>query len=302
MCIEKPLGSDLKSAQLLDTELSNFFSEDQIYRIEHYLAKPFIQHVPVFRFKEGLYEDLFSRHSVKKIDVFFSEKMGVENRGSFYDSVGAFRDVGQNHCLHMLASVCADKPKSDTLESIIASRASFLENALFATDLSVVNSYRAQYDGYTTISGVSQESHTETAFEIHTALKGERWLGVPVTLSGGKRMAEYKTGVLLTFNHNPKEIVSIYFESHPKMQITVTFSDGTQRANYVSDTLHVQYVGEYAAIIHEIFAGKKMFSITEREVEAMWKFVDPYCIAWRENRVPLAMYAPDTLTLPLNNS
>ncbi|MFZ2593944.1 MAG: hypothetical protein WAX38_04205 [Minisyncoccia bacterium] len=294
VCIEKPLGSNLESAQKLHAELTAYFKEPQIYRIEHYLAKPFIKHVPVFRFKEALYEDLFNNKHVNSIEVFFSEKMGVDNRGSFYDAVGAFRDVGQNHCLHMLTSICAEKPKLDSALSESEARAEFLETALLATDESIRNSLRAQHEGYTAIAGVLKDSQTETAFKITSQLRGQRWSGVPVTYSGGKRLAEYKKGVLVTFGKNEKNIQSIYFESYPKVRTVITFTDSTTHVGFATDVAQVQYVGEYSTILHEVFNGTTQYSISEREVEAMWKFTDPYIEGWLRNVVPLLTYAPES--------
>jgi glucose-6-phosphate 1-dehydrogenase len=323
--IEKPFGNDRASAQELTKLLSQFFSDGQVYSIDHYLFKEIVQGIENFRFSNNLFEKNWDRDNIARIDIKLHESIGAEARGSFYESVGALRDVGQNHVLAMLAAVTMEYPPQisglmDT-ESVRKNRAAILETfAPWSEETLKTDTYRAQYDGYRTIEGVAPDSNVETYFALKTELLHPRWSGVPVYMEAGKRMAESRKEVVLTLkhpevcylcetkkDHGPNRIS---FRLEPNDEIVIDF--WTRKPGFeemieereMSFFLYekknkVQYVEEYAKVIHAAIEGDQSFFVSSREIEAQWKFVDPVVGAWAHNAVPLDSYAPDTNPQPM---
>ncbi|MBI1888970.1 MAG: hypothetical protein HYS15_03540 [Candidatus Spechtbacteria bacterium] len=161
--IEKPFGTGLASAKELQSLLSAYFKEEQMYRIDHYLFKEIVQGIENFRFSNNLFENAWDNTMIERIDIRLLESIGVEGRGAFYDSVGALRDVGQNHILAMLSAIAMEYPSNRDMDSIRRNRAHILE-ALgpWTQDTIRQNTYRAQYRGYQGIDGVHPFSETET--------------------------------------------------------------------------------------------------------------------------------------------
>ena len=188
--VEKPFGSDEKSAKALDARLAKLFKEIQIYRIDHYLAKETFRNIMAFRFANNLFERDWGADLVESIHIRELENIGVEDRGGFYDEVGALRDVGQNHLLQMLALVTMDAPRDLSAGSVRANRAVVLESLKpMAVPEIKRHTFRAQYDGYASVKNVAPGSKTETYFRIRTELHGVRWQGVQVVMEAGKRLA-----------------------------------------------------------------------------------------------------------------
>jgi len=200
--VEKPFGHDLKTAEELDLLLSKLFKEEQIYRIDHYLAKEMLQNILNFRFSNNLFEGSWNNTNIEKIHVRLHEKIGVEGRGSFYDGLGALRDVGQNHLLQMLALVTMERPDSLSAEEVRKKRAKILEKIIIPDQEFIrKNTYRAQYKGYREIKGVLPNSTTETYFKLKMYLSDPRFLGIPLILESGKRMVKQVKDITITFKH-----------------------------------------------------------------------------------------------------
>ncbi|MDO8584735.1 MAG: glucose-6-phosphate dehydrogenase [bacterium] len=313
--VEKPFGENLATAQRLDELLGEFFQESQIYRIDHYLGKEMAQSILTFRFANNLAEKSWSNECVESINIRLWENLGVEHRGSFYDGVGALRDVGQNHLLQLLALVTMEHPGSLASDAIRARRAEVLQ-MLIPPDAREVRTaaLRAQYSGYQGITGVRKSSETETYFKVRAFLDSPRWRGVPITLESGKRLGEVKKEVEIIFKHpDPcfcpphdaaqyKNRVVIALE--PKEGFSVEFWSKKPGLKFdmqreVFDALREnpnrrQYVEEYKKLLWDAFAGDQTLFASTAEVRAMWRFVDPIINAWKANAVPLASYKPDT--------
>ncbi|MBI2031038.1 MAG: glucose-6-phosphate dehydrogenase [Candidatus Levybacteria bacterium] len=317
--IEKPFGTNLATARKLQTLLSSYFKEEQIYRIDHYLFKEIVQGIENFRFSNNLFENIWDNSTIDSIDLQLHEKIGVEDRGSFYDQVGALRDVGQNHLLSMLAALTMEYPSNEEETGIRKTRAKILEALLpWRREILTKNTFRAQYKGYKEIQDVTPNSNTETYFALKTELLHPKWKGVSITLSAGKRMGEVRKEIVLTLKHpkvchlceirkhTPNRIV---FRLEPRDEIVIHFwtkKPGFERVLeertfsfflYKKQT-KVQYVEEYAKVLyHAIHADQSLF-ISQNEVEAQWKFADPVIEAWKENLAPLLKYKPDTTPAP----
>ena len=198
--IEKPFGSDEKTGKALDVRLAKLFREEQIFRVDHYLGKEMLRNILAFRFDNNLFEGEWNRHFVESIHIRLFESLGVEDRGGFYDGVGALRDVGQNHLLQMLALITMERPASigearqgwpedSGAYAIRAGRAALLKTLAVPTAKEVSEcSFRAQYEGYHGIKGVAAKSETETYFRLTGFLTSDRWRGVPIVMEAGKRM------------------------------------------------------------------------------------------------------------------
>ena len=159
--VEKPFGDDLDTARSLDSLLGSLFREEQIYRIDHYLAKEMLQGILNFRFTNNLFEHEWNRLAIESIDLTLLESLDASKRGPFYDKVGALRDVGQNHLLQMLALVTMDRPTSRDADDIRAARAALIESLRPLGPVQVaVDTFRAQYAGFREIAGVRPDSDT----------------------------------------------------------------------------------------------------------------------------------------------
>jgi glucose-6-phosphate 1-dehydrogenase len=308
--VEKPFGDDLATARSLDELLGSLFREDQIYRIDHYLAKEMLQAILEFRFANNLFEGEWNRGTIESIDITLLESIDAEKRGAFYDRVGALRDVGQNHLLQMLSLVTMEQPASDSADDIRAARAALIESLRPMTPGEVASgTFRAQYSGFRDTAGVRRDSATETYFQLHTYLEGARWAGVRVTMESGKSMGLASKRVVVSFKRpercmcpdHVKHTNCVIFTLEPAEQIEIVFqakkpglSDETEERRF-SFFLHergdsAQYVEEYAKLLSDAFRGDQSRFVSTREVEAGWEFIDPICSAWARGAVPLESY------------
>lgn len=313
--VEKPFGTDLKTAREIDELLGTLFREDQIYRIDHYLAKEMLQNILTFRFSNNLFELAWGNKLIESIRIRTLEKIGVEKRGSFYDSVGTFRDVGQNHFLQMLALVAMENPGSFEAVPIQKKRAEILESlAVIPRERIKEETFRAQYEGYRAIQGVAQDSDTETYFRVRATIDSPKWRGVPIVMESGKRLGEPLKEIIITFKHPspclcpkgaPHHKNEVIFRMEPREEILIefwskkpgfTFDTARQEFSYMHREVgeHVPYVEEYAKLLLDCIRGDQSLFISTDEIRAMWRFTDPIVEAWKANAVPLETYQPDT--------
>lgn len=313
--IEKPFGKDLITAQALDRFLSELFKEEQIYRIDHYLAKEMLQNILTFRFSNNLFENIWSNSAIEKVEIRLFEKIGVEHRGSFYDGVGALQDVGQNHMLQMLALVAMEHPISFKARYIRQKRAEALKTLIpLSLDEIKQTTFRAQYQSYRTIEGVNPDSNTETYFKIRAFLNFPRFAKVPIILESGKRLPEQVKEVEITLKHPlpclcPKNSEhhtnKIIISLEPKEMITIQFWSKKPGLEFETEKRTFdfllrdrsqghQYIEEYEKLLLDAIAGDQTLFVSTEEVAAMWRFIDPIVRAWQKNTIPLNYYQPDT--------
>jgi len=313
--VEKPFGKNAHTAQKLDELLGTLFKEEQIYRIDHYLAKEMLQNIINFRFANNLFEKNWNGRAIEKVEIRLFETLGVEKRGKFYDGIGALRDVGQNHLLQMLALVTMKQPQNISADSIRTCRAellSFLMPPL--SQLISKASYRAQYAGYQQIKDVVAHSNTETYFKITLFLNHPDWIGVPFILESGKRMKEVKKEIVITFRHPtpclcpqgaPHMQNKIIFALEPKEGIYISFfSKKPGVKNQVEERKfdfllrengkRTQYVEEYEKLLLDAIQGDQTLFVSTAEVKEMWRVIDPFIEEWGKNETPLNSYPPDS--------
>ncbi len=311
--VEKPFGKNLKTSEDLDRLLSTLFKEEQIYRIDHYLGKDMLQNILQFRFSNNLFEDSWNNKCIEKVEIRLLEKIGVEQRGNFYDGIGALRDVGQNHLLQMLALIAMERPESFSSKVIREKRANVLEllNRYQTREIKKY-SFRGQYERFQSIKGVSSNSTSETYFKIRAYLKGKRWNGIPFILESGKRMGLSKKEIVVTFTHPtpclcPPNIHyknKIVFRLEPREEIKITlFAKKPGLENkiekrmiqflYKGNSSSVQYVESYEKLLFDAILGDQTLFASTKEIAAMWKFTDPIVEGWNNNVIPIIKYAPD---------
>ncbi|MEY4731101.1 MAG: hypothetical protein RL681_47 [Candidatus Parcubacteria bacterium] len=328
--VEKPFGKNTETAERLDILLGKLFREEQIYRIDHYLGKETVQNIIAFRFSNAFLEPAWNRKHIASIAIRMHERNGVESRGAFYDGIGAFRDVGQNHLLQLLALFTMDEPENMTADAVRSARLAALRALKPMTAKEAKNSTRGQYDGYTEAKGVDPRSETETYFRLNAFLRSPRWRGVPILLESGKKMERTFAEVLVTFREAPHGLCSILgdgasarrsmseegcantlrYEMQPDEKITISFwvkkpgSDMTikkqdfvfdYKALYSPDEFVDPHVDPYRKLLLDAIQGNQTLFVSTGEIKASWKFVDPIFEAWRKNKVPLKRYKPGTL-------
>jgi glucose-6-phosphate 1-dehydrogenase len=200
--VEKPFGHDLASAQELNRVLHQYFPEERVYRIDHYLGKEPVQNILYTRFANPIFEPIWNRDFIRSIQITMAEKFGVQDRGRFYDETGALRDVVQNHMLQVLSNLTMDPPTGEDHEAVRDQKASLLKAICPLTPESVV---RGQYNGYRSVPGVAAGSTVETFIAVKLFIDTWRWAGVPIFIRAGKELPVVATEVVVEFKRPPRE-------------------------------------------------------------------------------------------------
>jgi glucose-6-phosphate 1-dehydrogenase len=211
--IEKPFGTDLTSARKLNDEVNAVLSEDQIFRIDHYLGKETVQNILVFRFGNGVFEPVWNRNFIDHVEITAAESIGIEGRGPFYEKAGLVRDFIQNHVMEVLSFVAMEPPDSFQAAAV---RTEKLKVWRSIEPIPVSDTVRGQYGpgrsgkedaiGYRQEDRVNPESHTETFAAIKLHIENWRWAGVPFYLRAGKRLANRVTEVSVVFKNPPTHL------------------------------------------------------------------------------------------------
>ncbi len=276
--IEKPFGRDLKTAQAIDRLLGELFTEKQIFRIDHYLAKETVQNILTFRFAHSLIEKNWNKKYIDRVEIRLLEKQDVGTRGIFYESLGALRDVGQNHLLELAALVAMEKPASTDAESLQKSRADVLKNFKIWEDSGAL-SVRGQYVGYPEQAGVSKDSKTETYFKVKLSLPTKRFKGVPFILESGKALPESKAEVSVYF----KEPISSFCHED-----VCQIPDSVVTFKLHPDEIvkpKVGSLGAYERVLSDAILGDQTLFISTDEVLAEWKIVKRIFEKWESQKL-----------------
>ena len=310
--IEKPFGYDVKSARKLDMNLVKLFTEEQIFRIDHYIAKDTLQNILAFRFSNSIFEPIMNSKSVEKIEIRMLEGNNLATRGAFYDSIGALRDVGQNHLLQILAAVTMNNPGSFNAESISHQRAILLRK------LKKISSFknhvlRGQYEDYTSDPGVKADSETETFFRIKTEINTARWHGVPIILEAGKGFKESIIDVKIHFQMHTANMCKITdhkncgcnvltFRLKPNEEISIDL--WVKKPGVENDLLSSEFkfdykniegttADAYERVLYDAIRGDKTLFTNTEEVRASWRFISPIIEGWKN--LPLIKYPKGAL-------
>ncbi len=300
--VEKPFGSNIETAKKLDKRLAELFKEDQIFRIDHYLAKEALQNILAFRFSNTLFEPLWNSNFIEAVHIKLLEKVGIEGRGAFYDDVGALKDVGQNHILQMLALVAMEPPAKFDAQTIRKERAKLLSRLKPLSQKKLSDFIvRGQYEGYGNETGVKRNSKTETYFRVETYVDSPRWKNVPFYLESGKGLAEAKSEIniyfknttdpdrqnILTFRIQPDEGIKIrFFVKTPGFGMKV--DPKTLKFKYSDSHEPDELPDAYERVLHDAIIGDQTLFTSTDEVMHAWKYITAIVNAW--GGLPLITY------------
>jgi glucose-6-phosphate 1-dehydrogenase len=288
VAIEKPFGHDLESACELNKRLRAVLDEDQILRVDHFLGKQPVVEVEYLRFANLALAGLWDRHSVSEVHITMAEDFGVEDRGKFYDQVGALRDVVQNHLLQVLAVIAMEPPVGPSADDLNDKKAEVFR-AMPALDPE--RCIRGQYRGYTEVAGVAKDSRTETYVALRTEIDNWRWTGVPIFLRAGKAMPEKVTEVRLFLRRvpglsflpksrpaEPNQIV-LRIDPDPGMRLQLSAQVGDSWHDVHLDSSFAVDLGEpirpYERLLYAGLTGDRQLFARVDNIEQTWRIVQP---------------------------
>lgn len=309
LLVEKPFGFNLTSAEDLIQETAEVFGEEQVYRIDHYLAKETVQNILTFRFQNPIFEALWNREYIASISISAHEKIGIEGRAAFYEPLGALRDFIQSHLLQVLAIVTMDKPDVFDSEHIHVSKQQVMDQIEpVPADKLGERVIRGQYEGYRKEVG-NEASVTETYAGVSVYINSPRWQGVPIRLSTGKALAERKTEVRVSFHGASGETNNhLRFRIQPNEGIELDlvtkkpgFSDEVQTTamdfSYNHDFENHGHPDAYERVLVDAVRGDHTLFATSQEVLASWRVLQPVVNEWAKRSDDLVFYKPGTTDL-----
>jgi len=302
--IEKPFGHDLQSARELNAELGEVLAEDQILRIDHYLGKEPVMDITYLRFANSVLEPVWNREHVAHVQVTLAEDFGVEDRGRFYDAVGAMRDVIQNHALQVLALVAMEPPAGNHPDSIRDKKVELFRAVRPADPERYV---RGQYEGFREIEDVAADSTTETYAAVELAIDNWRWSGIPFFVRTGKNMPVKATEVNVVFKRPPRLGVGNGRLPEPnQMTVRIEPKPGARTRLWAKragveefepadlEVLFEKVPGEepepYERLLGDALAGRTQLFTRQDAVEETWRIVQPLL----DEPGPVHPYAPGT--------
>ncbi len=320
--LEKPIGRELTSAKSISGQMSNYFTESQIYRIDHYLGKETVQNLLVLRFANPLFESLWNHHYIDHFQITISETLGVESRGEFYEETGALRDIVQNHLLQLLCILAMEPPASTEPDRIRDEKLKVLHSLLPLTEDGISRQVvRGQYaagqihgkpcDSYVDEDGVDPNSHIETFVAMKVIIDNMRWSGVPFYMRTGKRLPNRSCEIVVQFKEIPHWIFDTPRGQLMNNQLVITLQP--------DETITLRLCGKrmgpgmdvrtidlnlnpntrtkkrspdaYERLLLDVIKGDQTLFLRQDELEQAWRWVDPILSYWENSPSPPEPYA-----------
>jgi glucose-6-phosphate 1-dehydrogenase len=323
--MEKPIGHCLESSKVINDQVSQYFNENQIYRIDHYLGKETVLNLLVLRFANSLFTNNWDRNSIDHVQITVAESVGIEGRWGFYDEAGQMRDMVQNHLLQILsllameppADLSADSVRDEKLKVIKALKPITRQNV---KDKTVRGQYADGYlnglavPGYLNEEGANANSGTETFVAIKAEIDNWRWAGVPFYLRTGKRMPKKHSEIVVHFKQQPHNIFSESYTDLPSNKLTIRLQpdEGVElemmnkipgiasqmqiHENKLDLSFSKAYdnqrvVDAYERLLLEVVNGNQSLFVRRDEVEAAWQWADGIIAAWQSTNEAPKSYA-----------
>jgi glucose-6-phosphate 1-dehydrogenase len=324
--IEKPFGHDLESAKALNDEVNKVFDEDQIFRIDHYLGKETVQNILVFRFANGIFENVWNRNYIDHVEITAAESIGIEGRGPFYETAGALRDVVQNHVMELLSFVAMEPPVSFEASAVRAEKVKVWKAI---PKIHPADTVRGQYGpglvdgkqvpGYRQEDRVHPRSQTETYAALRLEIENWRWAGVPFYIRAGKRLAKRVTEITIQFKQPPLLLFKdaegkggegikpnvLSMRIQPDEGISLRFGAKTPGPSMTIGPVNMDfsYAGAFGRssangyerlLLDAMFGDATLFAHRDG-VEATWALMTPILEAWAKDPIrDLPNYAAGT--------
>ena len=318
--LEKPIGRNLASAKLISGQMSNYFTESQIYRIDHYLGKETVQNLLVLRFANPLFESLWNHHYVDHIQITIAESIGVEGRGDFYEETGALRDIVQNHLLQLLCIVAMEPPANIDPDRVRDEKLKVLRSLRPLQEASINSQVvRGQYtagtaDGkksfaYTEEEGVADTSTVETFVAMKVQIDNMRWSGVPFYMRTGKRMPRRSCEIVVQFKEIPHWIFNtakgplmdnqLVITLQPNESITLRLCGKrlgpgmdvrTVDLNLSPTSRNRRSPEAYERLLMDVVKGDQTLFLRQDELEEAWTWIDPVLLHWERSSAPPESY------------
>lgn len=324
--LEKPLGHDLASNRAINETVRRVLGERQVFRIDHYLGKPAVQNLFALRFGNALFEPLWRREHIANIQITIAEELGVEQRGAFYETTGALRDMVQNHALQLLCAIGMEPPINSHADAIRDEKLKVLRSLKpWTAEALVQDVIRGQYGAgtvagapvlaYREETGVNPQSHTETFVALRTEISNWRWAGVPFYIRTGKRLAGRDARIVVNFRPTPHAIFNSQIGVANRLVINLQPKDGLElhllaqgqdnRRN--SQTLApvqldldfdkrfgTERVGAYERLLLDVIDGRLNLFVRSDEQEEAWRWVEPILEHWKNDMQGPRLYAGGT--------
>lgn len=332
--IEKPFGHDLASARALNDDVNKVFDEDQIFRIDHYLGKETVQNILVFRFANGIFENVWNRNYIDHVEITAAESIGIEGRGPFYETAGALRDVVQNHVMELLSFVAMEPPVSFEAAAVRAEKVKVWRSI---QPIHPADTVRGQYGpgtvdgkpvvGYRQEDRVHPRSQTETYAALRLEIENWRWAGVPFYIRAGKRLAKRVTEITIMFKQPPLSIFKdaegrgaegirnniISMRIQPDEGITLRFGAKLPGPNMSISPVNMNFsyaeafgsssANGYERLLLDAMLGDATLFAHRDGVEATWALMTPILEAWAANPIKdLPNYAAGTWGPPASDA
>lgn len=312
--LEKPFGTDKRSAAALNRRLTKLVPEDQIHRIDHFLGNSTVQNLFGLRFSNRIFEPLWSSEHVASVDIVFDETLGLEGRAGYYDHAGALIDMLQSHLLQVLAVTAMEPPSTMSAADIRDAKGIVLRATHVWDDDAVANSHRGRYTAgkvrgrklpsYVDENGVDPKRETETLAQVKFGIDTWRWAGVPFTLRSGKAIGRQRHEIVITFREAqrvPKGLRGVVHPTRlrirlgPDEMLLELNTNGPGDPRYLSRASLVAEFGAgsllaYGEVLADLFDGNPSLSVRGDTAEECWRIVAPVIKAWGDDEVPIDGY------------